>query len=54
MAARLQAASAGPAPILLRIEAEAGHGGGSDLDQVVAETTDEHAFMLDALGVAVH
>jgi prolyl oligopeptidase len=53
MAARMQAANAGPRPILLRTSAETGHGGGSDLDAVVAETADAYAFMLDALGVAV-
>jgi prolyl oligopeptidase len=53
MAARLQAANAGPHPILLRTSAETGHGGGSDLDAVVAETADAYAFMLDALGVPV-
>jgi len=53
MAARLQAASASSEPILLRTTADSGHHQ-SDLDQVVAETTDVHAFMLDALGVSVH
>jgi prolyl oligopeptidase len=53
MAARMQAASAGPAPILLRTSADAGHGGGSDLDHIVSETTDVYAFMLHALGVRV-
>jgi prolyl oligopeptidase len=51
MAARLQAATAADAPILLRTSADTGHGGGSDLDQVIAEAADEYAFMLDALGV---
>jgi prolyl oligopeptidase len=53
MAARMQAATAGPHPILLRASADTGHGGGSDLDAVVAETTDAYAFMFDALGVTV-
>jgi prolyl oligopeptidase len=53
MTARMQAANAGPSPILLRTSADAGHGGGSDLDHIVAETTDFVAFMLDALGVRV-
>jgi prolyl oligopeptidase len=46
MAARLQAATRGDAPILLRTAADAGHGGNSDLDQQVAETTDFMSFML--------
>ena len=51
MAARLQAAST--RPVLLRTSADTGHGGGSGLDQIVAETTDAYAFMLEALGVKV-
>jgi prolyl oligopeptidase len=53
MTARMQAANAGPSPILLRTSADAGHGGGSDLDHIISETTDFVAFMLDALSVRV-
>jgi prolyl oligopeptidase len=50
MAARLQAANSGPAPILLRSNAGSGHGIGTGLAEVVQETADAYAFMLDALG----
>ncbi|HEX6239540.1 MAG TPA: prolyl oligopeptidase family serine peptidase, partial [Polyangiales bacterium] len=51
MAARLQAASAGPAPVLFRSELAGGHGSDLALDEKVAEKTDVSAFMLDQLGV---
>ena len=46
MTARLQAANASKNPILLRVEADAGHGIGSTRDQRDRETGDEIAFML--------
>jgi len=46
MAARLQQASAGGRPILLRIEFDAGHGIGSTRAQRDAEAADEQAFLL--------
>ncbi len=51
MAARLQAATAGSQPILLRIES-GGHGMGSSLDETVAELTDTYTFIFDQLGIA--
>ncbi len=51
MAARLQAANAADTPILLRTSAEAGHGGGTDLDEAIAQQVDVHTFMLAELGV---
>jgi prolyl oligopeptidase len=48
MAARLQASGAG-GPFLLRTSQAAGHGGGNDLAETVAQTTDAMTFMLDAL-----
>ena len=51
MAARLQAATGGSEPILLRVEAE-GHGIGSSLDQAVAEIADIYTFIFDRLGIA--
>jgi prolyl oligopeptidase len=45
MTARLQAANAGPNPILLRIETDAGHGIGSTLAQRDRETADIMAFI---------
>jgi prolyl oligopeptidase len=50
-AARLQAATRGPAPILIRIETRAGHGAGKPVSKVVDEQADVYAFLLKALGV---
>jgi prolyl oligopeptidase len=52
MAARLQAATSGDEPILLRIEA-GGHGIGNSLDEAVRELTDIYAFIFDRLGLEV-
>lgn len=46
MAARLQAATSGSGPILIRIDADAGHGVGSTRDQALAERADIWAFFL--------
>ncbi len=46
MTARLQAATASQNPVLLRVEADAGHGFGSTRAQRVQETTDLMAFTL--------
>ncbi len=50
-AATLQKAQAGSAPILIRIETRAGHGGGKPTDKIIAETSDEYAFLLKELGM---
>jgi prolyl oligopeptidase len=50
MAARLQAATSGGEPILLRV-AEGGHGLSSSLDEDVAELADIYAFVFDRVGV---
>jgi prolyl oligopeptidase len=50
MTARLQAATASKAPILLRVT-RSGHGIGSSLEDRVSETTDAFAFLFDQLGV---
>jgi prolyl oligopeptidase len=52
MAARLQAANAGPNRILLWLESRAGHGAGKPLAKIIAQATDEWAFMMSELGVA--
>jgi prolyl oligopeptidase len=52
-AARLQAASSSGAPVLLRIEDRAGHGAGKPLTKIVAQLTDEFAFLFWQLGVSV-
>ena len=50
-AAALQAAQAGPAPILLRVELSGGHGGGPTTTQHIDATADAYAFLLHNLGV---
>ena len=50
-AATLQEAQAGPAPILIRIETRAGHGGGKPTDKIIAEISDQYAFLLTELGM---
>ena len=52
MAARLQAATGSEYPILLRTEAEAGHGIGTALSTQIQEETDIYSFLFDQLGVA--
>ena len=49
-AARLQAATSSGAPVLLRLDAQAGHGIGSTLTQRNASKADEYAFMLWQMG----
>jgi prolyl oligopeptidase len=48
-AATLQAAQAGPAPILIRIETKAGHGGGKPTAKIIEETADKFAFLVKNL-----
>jgi prolyl oligopeptidase len=50
-AAALQAAQAGPDPVLIRIETDAGHGALNALSKTIEERTDEWAFIVEALGV---
>jgi len=45
-AAALQRAQAGPAPILLRVEHDAGHGGGTPTSKAIEETADKYAFLV--------
>jgi prolyl oligopeptidase len=52
MAAALQAASTSGKPVLLRIEAHAGHGGADLIKQTVEEQTDRFAFLFHELGVS--
>ncbi|HWB43662.1 MAG TPA: prolyl oligopeptidase family serine peptidase [Gemmatimonadales bacterium] len=51
MAARLQAATSSPRPILLRLESRAGHGAGKPLNKVLEELTDTWAFVCGELEV---
>jgi prolyl oligopeptidase len=54
MAARLQAASASEAPILLRVESVAGHGQGKPRGKQVEEATDVWSFLFWQLAVGVY
>ena len=51
-AAALQAAQAGEAPVLIRVETAAGHGAGKPTAKLVAERTDVLAFLEEVLGLA--
>ena len=53
MAARLQAATSSGRPVLLRLEARAGHGAGKPLSKVLDELTDTWTFVFSELGVEV-
>jgi prolyl oligopeptidase len=44
LAAALQAAQAGPAPILLRVNTESGHGGGTTRAQIIDQQVEQYAF----------
>jgi prolyl oligopeptidase len=50
-AARLQECQAGPAPSLIRIDVNAGHGAGKPLAKVLDENADKWAFMLWNMGI---
>ncbi|MGH7937444.1 MAG: prolyl oligopeptidase family serine peptidase, partial [Bryobacteraceae bacterium] len=50
-AATLQAAQAGPAPILIRIETRAGHGAGKPTSKIIDEIGDRWAFLSQVLGM---
>ena len=52
-AATLQAAQAGPAPILIRIETRAGHGAGKPTSKVIEEVTDQWAFLVKNLQMQI-
>ncbi|MBI3180399.1 MAG: S9 family peptidase, partial [Deltaproteobacteria bacterium] len=52
-AAALQAAQAGPAPVLIRIETSAGHGRGTPTSKLIDEVTDQWSFLVRTLGMEV-
>ena len=52
-AATLQAAQEGSAPILIRIETRAGHGGGMPVSKQIELVTDQWAFLVRNLGMAL-
>jgi prolyl oligopeptidase len=49
----MQAAQAGPAPILLRVQQKGGHGGGTMLSQSLDSTADIYAFLVKNLNVTL-
>ncbi len=51
MAARLQAATASGRPVLLRVEAGAGHGAGNGMARRAEELADEWTFLFQELGI---
>lgn len=53
MAARLQEATSGKAPILLRVETKAGHGAGKPVSKRVEEYTDVFSFLFEQLGMKI-
>jgi prolyl oligopeptidase len=50
-AAALQAAHAGLAPVLIRIETKAGHGAGKPTSKIIEEQADRWAFLVHVLGM---
>jgi len=50
-AAALQQAQGADEPILLRVETDTGHGGGTPTSKEIEETTDVFAFLVDQLGI---
>ena len=50
-AAALQAAQAGDAPVLIRIDTRSGHGAGKPTSKLIDEYTDELAFIHESLGM---
>jgi prolyl oligopeptidase len=53
MVARLQAATGGDAPILLRTSADTGHGAGTAVSARVEQLTDVYSFLFAQLGIEV-
>jgi prolyl oligopeptidase len=53
LAAALQAAQAGPAPVVLRVETASGHGGGTTRAQAIEQQTERYVFFAANLGLRV-
>ena len=51
LTAALQAAQAGPAPVLMRVETQSGHGGGTTRAQAIEQQTERLAFFAAHLGL---
>jgi len=52
-AATMQADQGGDAPILIRIETRAGHGGGMPVSKQIELVTDQWAFLVRNLGMTL-
>ena len=52
-AATLQAAQAGPKPVLIRIETKAGHGAGKPTAKIIEEAADRYAFLVKTLDMKI-
>jgi len=52
-AAALQAAQAGPEPVLLYIEKSSGHGGGPTVSQAISQSADITAFLANRLSMPI-
>ena len=50
-AAKMQADQAGPAPVLLRVQLKAGHGGSTTLAESIDSTADIYAFLVKSLNL---
>jgi prolyl oligopeptidase len=53
LAAALQAAQVGPAPVVLRVETASGHGGGTTRAQAIDQQTERYVFFAANLGLRV-
>ncbi|MBV9271448.1 MAG: S9 family peptidase, partial [Candidatus Eremiobacteraeota bacterium] len=52
-AATMQAAQAGDAPVLLRVDVRAGHGGGKPITKIIDDYADSYAFLLKNLNLTL-
>ncbi len=50
-AAKLQECQGGPAPVLISIQTNAGHGAGKPTDKAIEETADKWAFLFYNMGL---
>lgn len=53
-AAALQEAHSGPAPVLIRIQTKAGHGGGKPTTMRIEEAADIYGFLVHTLGMEIN
>jgi prolyl oligopeptidase len=53
LAAAMQAAQSGPAPVLLRVDLTSGHHGGTTIAQTIEQTADTYGFLVRNLGMVL-